>query len=85
LGGGSRRAAVAQQEERVGLDCTDDLPKIELIVATVASGAALVIGVVLIGLRRLSAAWWTLAASIGCAAGWVMLGGFGAFDCVLDI
>ena len=76
---------VAQQEEGTGLGCTEDLPKIELIAATVASSAALVVGIVLFRMRRVSAAWWVLAASIGFAAGWVLLGGFGAFDCVLDV
>jgi hypothetical protein len=77
--------AVAEQEEGIGLGCTSDLPKTELIATTAGVGVALVVSIALFWTRRESAPWWTLAVSIGFVVAWVVLGGFDAFDCILGV
>jgi len=77
--------AIAEQEAGIGLSCTEHLPKGELIAITGALAVLVVASTGLFFTRWRSAVAPSLALSVCLVVAWIAVGGFGAFDCVLDV
>jgi hypothetical protein len=75
---------VLDQPVGAGVDCANNLPKVELLGVTGGALVAAFTALVLIK-KRWPAALLAVAVEAGFVYAWVALGGFDAFDCVTNL
>jgi hypothetical protein len=76
---------VLQSEPGVGLGCSRDLPRTALTITMAGTAAAGIASVGFLLAGRPRQACVAVAVELVFVIGWIAVGGFGAYDCVLDV
>jgi len=76
--------AIAGQKA-IGLTCTEHLPKDDLTVAAWGAVIAVLIAFAAAAVRWRRLATVALLVEAGFVVAWIVIGGFGALDCVVDV